>query len=476
MITKKIFLASSTELRDDRNEFEIFIYRKTKDWVAKGAFIELIIWEDFLDAMSQTRLQDEYNKAIRECDIFVMLFWTKVGQYTEEEFETAFGQFKATNKPLIFTYFKNAEVRVASLNQKDLTSVWAFQEKLKSLGHFYTVYKNVEELKLNFYQQLDKLSSSPTFLSDYAAARRSFQSDPAAKRSVQVSRNPRVPWTEEQWASAAKVIDEESSRARVAATFLPRVEPPPDAPAAIDGTPATRLATLQVKVLVSGAEMADPEGTLRHAASVLARLEDAVVFGGLVASRAPPPPFAPPDPATAKLPEIWEILNGEVSEGIVGPPHPTGSLAIAVGEPRPSFRGAGALLVRAISGAVGQLETNGQYGPFTLVLGNDFFTAVQTPDPASLMLPKDRITPFLGSGGAILRSSILPVRTGVVIALGGAPIGLIASDVSLDVQQVGDEPRFVFRVFEKMRLRIKRPQAIAILEENDSSIVEGNAY
>jgi hypothetical protein len=285
------------------------------------------------------------------------------------------------------------------------------------------------------------------------------------RKRVQVSRNPRVPWTEEQWASAAQVIDEESSRARVAATFLPRVEPPPDAPAAIDDTPATRLATLQVKVLVSGAEMADPEGTLRHAASVLARLEDAVVFGGLVASRAPPraPPFAPPDPATAKLPEIWEILNGEVSEGIVGPPHPTGSLAIAVGEPRPSFRGAGALLVRAISNAVGQLETNGQYGPFTVVLGNGFFTVVQTPDPASLMLPKDRITPLLGSGGAILRSSILPVRTGVVIALGGAPIGLIASDVSLNVQQVGDEPRFVFRVFEKMRLRIKRPQAIAIL-------------
>ena len=42
-----------------------------------------------------------------------MLFFTKVGQYTEEEFEAAIGQFKATNKPFIFTYFKDAEITTA---------------------------------------------------------------------------------------------------------------------------------------------------------------------------------------------------------------------------------------------------------------------------------------------------------------------------------------------------------------------------
>ena len=160
MITKKLFLASSAELKEDRKEFEIFIGRKNKDWVAKGVFLEFVIWEDFLDAIPQTRLQDEYDKAIRECDFFVMLFWTKVGQYTEEEFETAFGQFKATNKPFIFTYFKDAEISVASADKKDLMSLWAFQEKLSALGHFYTAYKNVDELKFKFNQQLDKLASN----------------------------------------------------------------------------------------------------------------------------------------------------------------------------------------------------------------------------------------------------------------------------------------------------------------------------
>ena len=160
MVTKKLFLASSAELKDDRIEFEVFINRKNKDWVARGVFLELVVWEDFLDAVSHTRLQDEYNKAIRECDLFVMLFWTKVGQYTEEEFETAFGQFQATNRPFIFTYFKDAEISTGSANRQDLTSLWAFQDKLKALDHFYTTYKNVDELKYKFNQQLDKLAAN----------------------------------------------------------------------------------------------------------------------------------------------------------------------------------------------------------------------------------------------------------------------------------------------------------------------------
>lgn len=160
MLTKKIFLASSSELKDDRDEFEIFINRKNKEWKGRGVFLELVIWEDFLDAVSTTRSQDEYNQAIRQCDIFVMLFHTKVGKYTEEEFDTALAQFRATNKPLIFTYFKDVQLSTASANQDDLMSLWTFQKKLKALGHFQTAYQNADALKLHFNQQLEKLAAS----------------------------------------------------------------------------------------------------------------------------------------------------------------------------------------------------------------------------------------------------------------------------------------------------------------------------
>ena len=158
MQIKRIFLASSQELKEDRQQFEIFVNRKNKEWVSRGVFLELVIWEDFLDALSSTRLQDEYNKAIRESEVFVMLFATKVGKYTEEEFETAFGQFRATSKPIIFTYFKDVLISIGSIDEGDILSLFAFKKKLAALGHFTSVYANIDQLKFAFDQQLDKLA------------------------------------------------------------------------------------------------------------------------------------------------------------------------------------------------------------------------------------------------------------------------------------------------------------------------------
>jgi hypothetical protein len=159
-MTTKIFLASSFELKDDRTKFEILIGRKNKVWREQGGFLELVIWEDFIDAMSRTRLQDEYNRAIRECDVFVMLFFTKVGKYTAEEFETAHGQFQATGKPLVYTYFKDAPVSMGSINAADFTSLTEFKQKLKDLGHYQTDYVNTEALLRHFLEQLDKLAAT----------------------------------------------------------------------------------------------------------------------------------------------------------------------------------------------------------------------------------------------------------------------------------------------------------------------------
>ncbi len=149
----KIFLASSSELKDDRSQFEIFINRKNKEYIKKGTFLELVLWEDFLDAMSSTRLQDEYNKAVTDCDIFVSLFHTKVGKYTEEEFLKALETFKAKTRPSIYTYFKDSPVKITS----EVRSLLDFQDKLDQLGHFYTRYNDINHLKYLFDQQLTKL-------------------------------------------------------------------------------------------------------------------------------------------------------------------------------------------------------------------------------------------------------------------------------------------------------------------------------
>ncbi|MCP3961688.1 MAG: hypothetical protein GY719_27930 [bacterium] len=102
-------------------------------------------------------LQDEYNQAIRKCDVFVSLFETKTGKYTEEEFDVARQTYQETGKPLIYTYFRKATVSTSASNRDDLMSLWDFQKKLGELGHFYTEYESVAGLKQHFRDQLDEL-------------------------------------------------------------------------------------------------------------------------------------------------------------------------------------------------------------------------------------------------------------------------------------------------------------------------------
>ena len=86
LTTIRIFLASSAELEKDRDEFDLYFRQQNDHLKKQGIYLEPVRWEHFLDAMSKTRLQDEYNRALRDCDIVVRLFKTKVGKLPELRF------------------------------------------------------------------------------------------------------------------------------------------------------------------------------------------------------------------------------------------------------------------------------------------------------------------------------------------------------------------------------------------------------
>ncbi len=153
----KIFIASSMELSEDRKAFRELIMEQNNAWHEQGAFLQVVGWEHFLDAVSQTRLQDEYNEAIRDCDIFLLLFHSKVGKYSREEFETAYAQFKVTGKPLIYIYCKPADP-AKKTSDDDCQSLADFKQRLEDIGHFATRYENLQELQLKFLQQLYRLA------------------------------------------------------------------------------------------------------------------------------------------------------------------------------------------------------------------------------------------------------------------------------------------------------------------------------
>jgi uncharacterized linocin/CFP29 family protein len=301
--------------------------------------------------------------------------------------------------------------------------------------------------------------------------------------------DPQVPWTDEQWARVNAAIQEEAARARVAAKFLPLIGPlPPDAdfvrvetidpPAGaapalagaapaltLDDTSTRRLACLQVRVQLRGAQMQDPEmasalSLFRRAANILARLEDGIVLQGL---RPPglglaglPAGVVAPE-AAAPLPQVWQITSAAPNNGLY-------LAAVQEGQVHrfnPAPANPGRRLVEAVSQSIGALEGRGHFGPYALVLGNDLFSISQSPDGGNaLVLPQDRIIPFLG-GGSLLRSSALDANQGILAALGGSAIELVvATDMCLQFLQVTVDPAFIFRVCEKIILRIKDTGAV----------------
>jgi internalin A len=156
--TTKVFLASSSELRGDRDAFDLYVRQQNDHLKKEGIYLEVLRWENFLDAMSPTRLQDEYNQAVRSADIFVSLFSTKAGRYTREELDVAFGGFRATGqKPIVYTYFKKTQVSLGDEDRDGLRSLWALKDELEGRGHFYTHYEHIDQLKLHFGEQLKKL-------------------------------------------------------------------------------------------------------------------------------------------------------------------------------------------------------------------------------------------------------------------------------------------------------------------------------
>jgi uncharacterized linocin/CFP29 family protein len=299
--------------------------------------------------------------------------------------------------------------------------------------------------------------------------------------------NTQVPWTDDQWNRVRRVIREEARAARVAGNFLPLYGPldadattvsrellrPPHYSAVdptvdgftVDDTTPLKLSTLQVKVFLESAQMDDPELrsaliAFRRAANVLAHLEDEIIFRGQLESNKGPEP---------NVGVSWQVGGGEKTPGLLAEYGAAPSVPSMATSVTPAL---GEQLVSAISGAVGTLESRHHVGPFACVLGPTYFQAVQTPNN-SLVLPQDRILPFLG-GGPLVRSSAVPEDVGVLIALGGAPVDLVlATDISVEFLQLTERAWFVFRVYEKMVLRINHEDAIERIAASSAPKIEG---
>ena len=157
MQTLTVFLASSEELKAEREFMLRQVAALNNRLVDQGRYVKLILWENESTVMSQTRSQDEYNKKVRGADLLVLLAWTKVGQFTEEEFDAALAGFKAQGRPKILTYFSQVQVALTPEVRKGIPLLDAFQARLSDLGHFWATYTDPHHLWNQLQKELEGL-------------------------------------------------------------------------------------------------------------------------------------------------------------------------------------------------------------------------------------------------------------------------------------------------------------------------------
>lgn len=156
----RIFIASSAELDQDKQMFDLYFSEKNKLYRERNIDFDQKTWKDFDSSMAGSRLQDRYNEYIRQCDIVIFLFHTRLGRYTKEELEIASGIFKENKyrKPKIYVYFKEDGADPSLSDFKEYCE--------ERLGHFCDIYSDYNDLRIKFDKQLQILENEGYIKSD----------------------------------------------------------------------------------------------------------------------------------------------------------------------------------------------------------------------------------------------------------------------------------------------------------------------
>ena len=152
-----VFLASSDELKNDRNSFHSLVASLDEIFEPRGYRIRCRRWEDFSAFCTGTRTQDDYNRIVRASDICICMFRRKAGEYTIEEFNQALDEYvKNQSHPKTFVY-----IRALIEGEMEDEALKRFKEDLfDRVGHYWCNYATDDAMKLHFVMQLERIIPS----------------------------------------------------------------------------------------------------------------------------------------------------------------------------------------------------------------------------------------------------------------------------------------------------------------------------
>ncbi|MFW3426870.1 NB-ARC domain-containing protein [Aliarcobacter butzleri] len=147
----RIFIASSSELNEERDKLELLLYREN---------FKPVKWEDIDHSITTDRFQSRINEShLLTSDIVIFMIKSRLGEYTFEEFQESYKNL-GLNIDKIYIYF--FEIDKNLIPKKELRKIMDLEDFLEDEGKLYHKVKDFRDLENHFLKQIKHLQSTFT--------------------------------------------------------------------------------------------------------------------------------------------------------------------------------------------------------------------------------------------------------------------------------------------------------------------------
>ncbi|MCR9445963.1 hypothetical protein NB508_09760 [Vibrio alginolyticus] len=165
-----VFVASPGDVSDERSALESIISELNRTWSRSlNLRLELVKWETDIHPGFGKYPQDVINQQLNdEYDIFIALFWSKVGSPTDvaesgtiEEFERAYQKYKIDPSTLdIMVYFKDQAIPPSKMDFVQLQKLQSLKEQMGEKGGLYWTFDSTEDFENLLRGHLSRIAQS----------------------------------------------------------------------------------------------------------------------------------------------------------------------------------------------------------------------------------------------------------------------------------------------------------------------------
>ena len=158
----RLFLAAPADVSDEREAVREVVKRVNLQIGERvGLAIDIVEWPTNMVPGISTEPQDVINRQIGKCEIFIILFWKRLGTPTAahlsgtiEEFERGYDAWKNDPKTQIFVYFSRRPFSPALEDMPQLTRLLEFKRELSARGVLYYTFETTHEFETKLHDHL----------------------------------------------------------------------------------------------------------------------------------------------------------------------------------------------------------------------------------------------------------------------------------------------------------------------------------